>query len=403
MLRAIFLIALLSLPGCLMFREQVITAEYDAAADRLTLHIVYLGLHANGDPDKAVTEFTDTVNRNHVCLLEWPFTYAPEDAAESDHPLARFLVANVKTHRVGFFKDALGRLCGGQIVVIENFGQMLKLVNVSLTEEALPDAMEKADAETRALNVAAAAKGHAWLRMRGQAIELSFFASDHDFERMKRDLLEELFSDTDNLAAAREWLARNPVSIVREGKEVRLVLGNPKAPLRLVAPPQGREPYTDVLEKHVEKTWGLGLDAEIGPLLVAPPQRLPPERLRALVARLDADDPRLADAAARELLRAEGNVAELEEIGAGLSLDARRRLRSVLAELKRPHRAFARYLPRAERIRLMLAQPGGEAREAALRAEIARLPFPPEEPPADPAAYLRDWLGKWIEARRDGE
>jgi hypothetical protein len=402
MKRAVFLLGLVLLSGCLMFREQVITAEYDAAADRLTLHIVYLGLHANGEPDKAVTEFTDAVNRNHVCLVDWPFTYAPEEIAEEDHPLARFLVANVETRRVGFFKDALGRLSGGQIVVIENVSRMFKLLNVVLTEEGLPEALDEADAETKALNRAAAAKDHAWLRMRGQALEVAFFASDHDFERLKRSLLEELFADKENLPAAVEWLARNPVSVVREGKQVRFVIGNPEGPLRLVTPPEGRPAYTDVLEKHTEKTWGLDLDAEIGPLLVTPPERLPPERVRELVARLDADDPRRAEAAARELLRAEGNVAELEELEAGLSPDGRRRLRAVLDELKHPRRAFARHLPRAERVRLLLAQPTGEARDAALRAEIARLPFPPAEPPADAAAYLRGWLEKWIEARRAG-
>lgn len=403
MRRMTLLVPLVLLSGCLMFREQVITAVYDAAADRLTLHIVYLGLHATPNDDDDVTDFTKAVDHNHVCLMDWPFTYRPEEMEGVDDPLARFLVRNVKTSRVGFFKDALGRLSGGQIVVIENVRRMFKLMNAGLSENVLEEALESADAETQALNRAAAKEGHAWLRMRGQALEVVFFASDHDFERAKREVLGDLFDDPDALPIVREWLARNPVSFVRDGKEVRIFLGNPAGPLRLVTPAEGREPYTPVLEEHVGKTWGFHFDAAVGPLLVGPPVRLPPERVRELVAQLDAADPGRGDAAARELLRAEGNVKELEKLAAGLSPDARRRLRGVLDELHDSRRAFAHHLPRAERVRLLLAQPEGELRTAALRAEIARLPLPPAEPPADPAAYLRKWLDDWIQARRKGE
>lgn len=393
---------MLLLPGCLLFQEQVVEFEHDAVADRLTLHIAYLGLHYNGKPEDGIRKLTRAVDGNEVCLFDWWLHFQPADLADSEHPVARFLVQNVKAKRIGFFKDALGRLSAGQTVVIENVSKLFRFVNESLTGEALPRALEDADRETRALNRKAAAAGHQWLRLRGNAIELVFFASDHDFKRMKREGLKEVFGDEDHFAAVIEVLSHNTISIMREGKAVRFVLGNPKGRLRLIAPAEGREPYTPNLMAHVEKTWGLDFDAVVAPLLVGEPRRLESERVRALVGGLGAADPRRADAAARTLARSEVDPAELQRLGADASPDTLRRLREVVSELRQRAtiRRFAAALPRQERIRLLLLHRDQEPARARLLAEFAALPDAPEQAPENIAVFWEAWLREWVAGRK---
>ena len=337
-LLALTLVPLLG--GCLEFETQTIDFSYDAAADRATLNLVYHGLHwGKKDQGKGTKVLKEAVDSGEFCLIDWPFHFNPEELRKQEHPGVQSLGANLRSHVVGFFKDADGQLACGQIVTIDNVSELLKLANAELDKSLIESQGQpkktKWDRHTRAMLLAAAKNGHAWFRVRGNAIELHAFCSEHDYILFKRESLGSLLQmKAEDQGGAIAWLSRLPISWQRSGKTIVLAYGNPKGRTRFVVPREGRKPYKPNLAEFAQKTWGYKLDGVVAQKLMKP------------------DD---------------SNVGR-----------------------------FARALGLRERVRILLTQEGDTA-SARLKETLDELP---KEPTLDDEGGVRGFWQEWLKSQR---
>ncbi len=385
--------------GCLKFESQEIEFFYDAARDRLTLHIVYQGLcHGDGEAEQDVAVLDKAVRDGDFCILDWPFHVQFSDLRkavddEEAPPLGReavaFVLENLTVENLGFFLDARGRLSGAQIVRVEKASKMLELANRALTEFALPEVLgedpDAPDAESQAMLREAAERGHRWLRFQGNSIEFAFFASDTDLARL---LDAALMGDDKEQDDLRRFLATSTFSFLREGGGVTVRIGNPAGRSRVRFLEKSDVSYTPNLVDHVRESHGLGFDAALAPFVATESATLPGDRLRELLDALASPDAAARERAEAELADAEGNAQELRKNKACpprilAALDAR-------AERRR----FFQSLPLSERVRLLLAKEGAASTKA-LAAERDRLP-PGEraDGPADLFLFWRERLDR---------
>ena len=136
-LAASLMVLLLTLTGCLEFDAQEITLRFDADADRIDIHIVYRGLHAEGgngkteDPvQKAVQDLADARRNGTVALWQnWPLRF---HLTEEQPPAVRALLDHLDIENGTLFTDAQGVLCADQFVRIRSASAFLKQVNTLL-------------------------------------------------------------------------------------------------------------------------------------------------------------------------------------------------------------------------------------------------------------------------------
>jgi hypothetical protein len=396
---AILLLALAG--GCLEFEEQWIRVVYDEVRDRIALHVVYFGVwHKGGSDEEAADRFRDAVEGDEVCLADWPFHFQPHDREGDESGLSRLLREHVSVRRVGLFLDYRGRLSGGQIVSVEKVQELLSKLNDVFLSAVIPGALDendnKVDEETRRLYHDAARRGHAWLRMRGQALELQCFCSQADLERLRRKMVEELFDDgLDGGLDFTALFATNPLALYREGTTFRLVLGDPAGPSRFRFGSTDEDPYEPNLVASARETFGWTLDDAVTPLLLEGELRSVPAVEEKWIRALGADDPASRDRAARALLESRPDPRELRRRETELAPDARRRLTELRRAIERREdlRAFALALPRPERVRLLLAC-ADERAAIRLREELETLSSPPGHPPHDVRAFWSGWLNR---------
>lgn len=263
----------LLVPGCLEFSTQTIEFEFDAANDRAVLHLVYHGLWSS---EGKTSELKRAVEGDEFCLVDWPFHVQPRKADKAKVPLVKLMLENLEVIPVGFFTNARGELAAGQIVVLKNVSKILDAANawfngLLAANEGMPEGVGW-DKETAALMLAAAKRKHNWWRMRGNAVEWHGFLSESDFVKVKRDFLRQLVGE--DKKAILEFWSRFPVSYLRSGTSLLVVLGDPGGRTRLEVPALDAKAYQPNLVDYVRKEWGFQLDGKIAPLLVSPDDSL---------------------------------------------------------------------------------------------------------------------------------
>jgi len=395
--------------ACLDFEAQSIDFSYDAKCDRITLHLAYFGLRAEPDDlDKDGSVLDKAVAEGDFCLFGWPFHIQAGElrqaAARIDEEeklageIVRLLADNLQVETIGFFLDARGRLSGGQIVRLNGASRLVALANRLVSERGVPEMLADedfpGDVETRRLVQEAAAAGFAWFRLNGNSIEFSFPCSDEDLARGKLEILREaLGKDGDEILEFVEALARSPFSVIRDGTLVTVRLGNASGRSTIVIPDKTRFEYNDKLVESVKAKHGLGFDARVAGMLLDSGAPLDPDRRKRLLETLD-------DAAVKELSTADADLDAVRAFEKSAAPTARPRLLEVIAalEARADARSFAEALPRTERVRILLADPGERATER-LREDRKR--HRPDAGPDDPREFFTKWLAD--EIRRDVE
>jgi hypothetical protein len=330
--------------GCLEFDGQTVYLEYDKANDRLALIINYVGLYAGGDADatpptdqqltESVEQLDQGVSKHTVALLStFPFAFSAEDLrAEIERPdkewpseLRRDALALLGRARVlngGFYTDEKGRLCGAQVVFIEQASQAVPLVNRVVNQAILWDKrLDEHEDEVARVMVQRAQQDFAWLRLEGNSLVVHLACPESALQEPRRDLvrnlLEPLADGRAGYLPELQALLESPVLVWQEGDLLRIRLGLVNAPSRLVTCPANGSYLPNLLE-HVRATHGLELDGNLARYLVEPkaaalteaqeaarlmaPRLTQRERARVLVGQLHA----APSEALRKLLRAEG-------------------------------------------------------------------------------------------------
>lgn len=322
--------------ACLKFESQSIGLVYDAAADRITLHLLYFGLDRDGAKEEDLEVLDNAVRHGDFCLLDWPFWVSfarlRERAADpKTDPLRRellqFLVDHARGEFLGFFLDAEGRLSGAQVVRIEKASTLVAIFDRLFEAEVLPERCAGVDPETRRLLDAAASGGHAWLRLRGNAIEFRLPCSESDATILKRKLLDDAVRNPRTSLLVLEALARSSFAFAREGGELVFRLGDPCGPARFVWPLNADVEYDGDLVAIVKERYGLGFDARVRPALLGAPGA--PEAMRAFAAslpRVERVRLLLADPSseATRALEAEGKSREAWEAWLGKEVEEER-------------------------------------------------------------------------------
>jgi len=331
--------------GCLEFDGQTVYLEYDKAKDRLAFIISYVGLHAAGPsesmpPDaqqlsESVEQLDNGVVKHTVALLaSWPFAFCAEDLrakiesqdtgwSEGLRRDALALLGRARVVNGGFYTDERGRLCGAQVVFIEQASAAVPLANRVINQAILQDRTpsELLDQVRARIRVERAQQGFAWLRLEGNSLVVHLPLPEKELAEGRQEFVSGLLRPLADgkpgyLAELRDMLA-SPVLVWHEDDLLRLRLGLVNAPSRLVTrPAQGY--YVPNLIDHVTAGYGLRLDEALARYLVTPdavaeseeeqaaqfmaPRLTQRERVRVLVGRLHA----APSDALRKLLRAEG-------------------------------------------------------------------------------------------------
>ena len=161
-----FLITLVcfSFSSCIEFEREKIAYVHDEEKDELRITLTYVGIFVNLDkgqnsqngPDEITTK--DSLNQQQIEQLEsvleqkrafffsnWIFEYSASSSAkmlekiikengqgkfgEQEKKLIELLHKNVEVQNIGFYKNKIGKLCGGQTLKISNISQVLASAN----------------------------------------------------------------------------------------------------------------------------------------------------------------------------------------------------------------------------------------------------------------------------------
>jgi hypothetical protein len=157
------LLLLFSFSSCIEFEREKLTYIHDEEKDELRITLRYEGIFGNLDkgqnsqhgPDDIPT---DSLNQQQIEQLEsvleekrafffsnWIFEYSASSSAkmlekiikengqgkfgEPEKKLIELLHKNVEVQNIGFYKNKIGKLCGGQTLKISNISQVLASAN----------------------------------------------------------------------------------------------------------------------------------------------------------------------------------------------------------------------------------------------------------------------------------
>ncbi len=133
LLHAFAFAVLLLLASCLEFDGQEVTIRYDEATDRIDVHLVYRGVHAEGDRNavEKALEQVEEIRRDGTFALwqNWPFKITI--AREHKLPI-QALLAHVDVENGGLFTDLKGVLCASQYVRIRDAKAFVQQINTLL-------------------------------------------------------------------------------------------------------------------------------------------------------------------------------------------------------------------------------------------------------------------------------
>ena len=329
--------------GCLEFDGQTAYVEYDKANDRLAFIINYVGLYAAGPsedmpPDDqqlsdSIGQLDSGVAKHTVALLgSWPWAFSAEDLrAKIESPdtgwpedLRRDALALMGHARVlngGFYTDERGRLCGAQVVFVEQASEAVPLANRVINQAILWDRdLNELEDDVARVMVERAQQSFAWLRLEGNSLVVHFACPESTLQERRKEFARGVLRPLAEARAAYvpelQGLLESPVLVWQEDDLLRVRLGLVSTPSRLVMRPASGN-YLPNLLAHVRATHGMKLDANLARYLVAPdgqatseeeqaarfiaPRLTQRERVRVLVSQLHA----APTDALRGLLRAE--------------------------------------------------------------------------------------------------
>ena len=163
LLNFLLLLLLFSFSSCIEFEREKLTYIHDEEKDELRITLTYEGIFGNLDkgqnsqhgPDDIPT---DSLNQQQIEQLEsvleekrafffsnWIFEYSASSSAkmlekiikengqgkfgEPEKKLIELLHKNVEVQNIGFYKNKIGKLCGGQTLKISNISQVLASAN----------------------------------------------------------------------------------------------------------------------------------------------------------------------------------------------------------------------------------------------------------------------------------
>lgn len=339
-----------ALVGCLDFDEQTLRFEHDEQNDRLVMVINYLGLHSDKvGGSTAQTQLKDAIKDKTIAFCgNWPWApsirelreklsgpeaadgiYVPEGA----RPAALALFQRVRVLNGGFYTDPGGRICGAQVVVIEDAAEAVRLANEVVSaavKDVADDGMPADPAEKvmRELLLQAAAEGHQWLTLDGHSLLVRAPMPERLFDESRRAFLAEALDpgkrDLEIYVPALQQAFANPVYAWHEDGMMKVKAGLVTKPSVFVAKPRQGE-YAPNMMDHIVESYGLHLDANLARYLVdadAPagseaeraarimaPWLTKQERLRVLVGQIQSTP----SDALRAKLREEGTPEPLPE------------------------------------------------------------------------------------------
>lgn len=254
--------------SCVQFDGQSVVARRSAEHDRLDLLLIYRDLHLTGDPAKGLEQLEKirAGARWFAFIANFPFMLNLDELAtqerRADRPATAAcldaLVAHTTVRSGPLWTDDQGRLCGSQLLRLDELGATLRAANAALREKlSVQGGLERfarewsvGDAETLRLLREAVDGQFEFIGLRGSAPCFTLPISDAGFVQLKRAALESTWEGIAKSAASAqeqlgshavlEALALNEWAIERAPGQVRLVLGDPRAAgIELTAPPTG--------------------------------------------------------------------------------------------------------------------------------------------------------------------
>lgn len=320
------LLLLAVLMGCLDFDEQTVYVEHDQQNDRLVMIINYRSFYSdNEDIPQAKEQLQKALENGTVALgANWPWLFPlrelrwdlrhpdEEDKEEFPQEMRQDLLRLLDRIRVlngGFYTDPAGRICGAQVLVIEQAADSIQLANRLITAAVLEAAEEEVGGPgeelLRSLWLEHAHKGHKWIELDGHSFLISILCPEELLKEGRREVVENMFEPGEKDANSHLRYLRaifaNPVFVWPEGDFVKLKCGYVSAASVFVTKPQGGQYAPNVVD-HITETYGLHLDANLARYLIEPQasaeteaeraarimaSRLTkPERIRVLVRRL---------------------------------------------------------------------------------------------------------------------
>ncbi len=273
-----------ALAGCLEFDEQRIRVEHDQENDRLIFVVHYLGLHDDEQRGfgggAAEPQLKGALDGHTVALFgNWPFEFQtdairaelmkPQEEAEDDIPpemipKLRTLMERVRVLNAGFYTDSAGRICGCQVVIVEEASDTIRLANEMLNQYVLYELPQQETKEPwEELVLEAARRGHTWVRLKGHSLIFSFPVSERDLRDDRSAFIQDLFDagitdDELRLRGLRDVFA-SPLLVWHEGGIMKVKCGFEGWPSFLVLKPyEGK--YRPNLVEHIKGRYGLRLD-----------------------------------------------------------------------------------------------------------------------------------------------
>jgi hypothetical protein len=280
------LVVAAALAGCLDFDEQVAYGEHDQDGDRVVVVIGYMGLFGN---DQAQAQLKEAVEDQTVALFgNWPLAFPikklraglkepPKPDEALPEPMRQKLLALLERIRVlngGFFTDLGGRVCGGQVVVVDKASDTVRLANELANEFAILklQAKDPRDSWEEAVLEAAQA-GHKWLELRGQSVIVSWPMPEDRLREGRREFvrgfIEQQFADEGLRVRGLLDMFASQFFVWHEGGVLKVKWGLEGQPSFFVLKPRQGKYLPDLVE-HVRQTYGLHLDDLLARYLADP-------------------------------------------------------------------------------------------------------------------------------------
>lgn len=290
------------LAGCLDFDEQTVYVEHDAANDRLLVVVDYGGFYAkpgpsfslwgepvrpdpaDADPAEALHQLREAIENKTVAFLgNWPFAFPiarlREDLAEPDPDLPEelrgdliSLLSHVRVLNGGFYADPRGRVCGAQVVIVDNVAEALRLANRLISASILCGAAgSQPDDLAEAMLVEYARRGDTWIHLDGHSIVATMPLPEGHFKELREKFVADVFDMSDDEVGTRFQALRslfmNPVLVWHERDQMRVRCGYVAEPSTLVTKAAHGDYVPNMVEQIVEDQ-GLAVDGRLARYLV---------------------------------------------------------------------------------------------------------------------------------------
>lgn len=247
------LVGIVALQGCLELAGQRVVWAYDKGADILTMLIFYDGLidwgsATHGD---AKEQIRVAVNEGDILFFDWPLHIARSEmvkvAEDTKRPeLSKFTqgyLKYVKIRALGHYPHPSGMLGVAQQVTITNAAGLVGRANAAINAEVLREfgdgkRHERGLKHSTALMVAAAKKGHQWIRLDRHSIVVDVPATSHEVRALRAGLAKDFIDSTrraekdtvSKLIRVVGALTSNAGSFIQKPKSVQFVLGFEERP-----------------------------------------------------------------------------------------------------------------------------------------------------------------------------